>query len=137
LICEKVLDLTENDLLDKFAAVSLALGYPTLAAVPHNFVNAHKNLLAIAVETEYSFPLAEKTKDYLKDPSKFAASAALIASDSAAAPEAAKVVEKVKEGASKELNTASDMVKDAPGKTKETAQNLKEVGVEAAKAVLR
>jgi hypothetical protein len=39
------------------------------------------------------------------------------------------VVEKVKEGASKELNTASDMVKDVLGKTKETTQNLKEVGV--------
>jgi NACalpha-BTF3-like transcription factor len=95
-----VLDLTEDDLLDKFAAgvstvaaVSLALGYPTLAVVPHNFVNAHKNLLAIAVETEYSFPLAEKTKEYLKDPSKFAVSTAPVAPDFAAAPEAAKVEE--------------------------------------------
>lgn len=55
----EVLDLTEDDLLDKFAAgvstvaaVSLALNYPTLAAVPHSFVNSYKNLLAIAVETE-------------------------------------------------------------------------------------
>lgn len=68
-----VLDLTEDDLLDKFlsgvatvAALSLGIGYPTLAAAPHAFVNAYKNLLAIAVETEYSFPLAEKTKEYLK-----------------------------------------------------------------------
>jgi large subunit ribosomal protein LP0 len=100
----EVLDLTEDDLLDKFAAgvstvaaVSLALNYPTLAAVPHSFVNAYKNLLAIAVETEYSFPLAEKTKEYLKDPSKFAVSAAPVATESAAAPVAAKEEEKVEE----------------------------------------
>jgi large subunit ribosomal protein LP0 len=100
----EVLDLTEDDLLDKFAAgvsavaaVSLALNYPTLAAVPHSFVNAYKNLLAIAVETEYSFPLAEKTKEYLKDPSKFAVAAAPVATESAAAPVAAKEEEKVEE----------------------------------------
>jgi large subunit ribosomal protein LP0 len=100
----EVLDLTEDDLLDKFAAgvsavaaVSLALNYPTLAAVPHSFVNAYKNLLAIAVETEYSFPLAEKTKEYLKDPSKFAVAAAPVATESATAPVAAKEEEKVEE----------------------------------------
>lgn len=96
----EVLDLTEDDLLDKFAAgvstvaaVSLAVGYPTLAAVPHSFVNAYKNLLAIAVETEYSFPLAEKTKEYLKDPSKFAVAAAPTAGESSGAPAAAAVEE--------------------------------------------
>ncbi len=68
-----VLDLTEDDLSEKFAAgistiaaLSLGISYPTLAAAPHFFVNAYKNVLAIAVETEYSFPLAEKTKEYLK-----------------------------------------------------------------------
>jgi hypothetical protein len=50
---------------------------------------------------------------------------------------ASSVVDKVKEGASNKLNAASGMVKDVPGKTKETTQNLKEVGVEAAKAVVR
>ena len=45
------------------------------------------------------------------------------------------MVEKMKEGASTELNTASDMVKDLRGKTEETAQNLKEVEIEATKAV--
>ena len=93
----EVLDLTEDDLLDKFvagfptvAAVSLAIGYPTLAATPHS-INSYKNLLAIAVETDYSFPLAEKTKEYLKDPSKFAVAADSVATESASsAPTAAK-----------------------------------------------
>jgi large subunit ribosomal protein LP0 len=100
----EVLDLTEDDLLDKFAAgvstvaaVSLALNYPTLAAVSHSFVNAYKNLLAIAVETEYSFPLAEKTKEYLKDPSKFAVAAAPVAAESSAPAAAAKEEEKPEE----------------------------------------
>lgn len=69
----EVLDLTEDDLLGKFAAgvsmvtsMSLAVSYPTLAAAPHMFVNAYKNALSIAVVTEYSFPHAEQVKEFLK-----------------------------------------------------------------------
>jgi large subunit ribosomal protein LP0 len=69
----EVLDLTEDDLVAKFAigvsmvtSLSLAISYPTLAAAPHMFVNAYKNVLAVAVTTEYSFPEADKVKEYLK-----------------------------------------------------------------------
>ena len=41
------------------AAVSLAIGYPTAASVPHSLINGFKNLLAIAVSTEIDFPEAE------------------------------------------------------------------------------
>ncbi|CAN6174796.1 unnamed protein product, partial [Urochloa humidicola] len=58
------------------ASLSLALSYPTLAAAPHMFVNGYKNVLAVAVETDYSYPHADKIKEYLKDPSKFAVAAA-------------------------------------------------------------
>jgi large subunit ribosomal protein LP0 len=82
----EVLDLTEEDLMDKFASgvsmvasLSLAISYPTMAAAPHMFLNAYKNVLAVAVETEYSYPHADKIKEYLKDPSKFAAVAAAAA----------------------------------------------------------
>lgn len=68
----EVLDLTEDDLVGKFASgvslvtsLALAISYPTLAAAPHMFINSYKNLLAIAVETEYSFPQADKVKEYL------------------------------------------------------------------------
>ncbi|KAK1385953.1 Ribosomal protein 60S [Heracleum sosnowskyi] len=68
----EVLDMTEDDLVAKFAvgvsmvtSLSLALSYPTLAAAPHMFINAYKNVLAIALETEYSFPQADKVKEYL------------------------------------------------------------------------
>jgi len=94
----EVLDLTEDDLVAKFAigvsmvtSLSLAISYPTLAAAPHMFVNAYKNVLAVAVATEYSFPEADKVKEFLKDPSKFAVAAVAAPADvSAAAPAAAK-----------------------------------------------
>ena len=69
----EVLDLTDEDLAQKFASglsmvasLSLALTYPTLAAAPHMFINAYKNVLAIAVATDYDFPQAVKVKEYLK-----------------------------------------------------------------------
>ncbi|KAK4436531.1 60S acidic ribosomal protein P0 [Sesamum alatum] len=102
----EVLDLTEDDLVEKFAvgvsmvaSLSLALAYPTLAASPHMFINAYKNLLCVALETDYSFPQADKVKEYLADPSKFAAmvAAPVAAADSGAAPAAAAPVEEKKE----------------------------------------
>lgn len=69
----EVLDLTEDDLVEKFAAgvslvtsLALAISYPTLAAAPHLFTNAYKNVLAVAVATEYTYPQAEEVKEYLK-----------------------------------------------------------------------
>uniref|UniRef100_A0A7C9CZY4 60S acidic ribosomal protein P0 n=1 Tax=Opuntia streptacantha TaxID=393608 RepID=A0A7C9CZY4_OPUST len=102
-----VLDLTDEDLLEKFAvgvsmvtSLSLAISYPTLAAAPHMFINAYKNVLAIAVATDYDFPQAEKVKEYLKDPSKFAVAAAPVAAaDTGAGAAAAKEEEKKEEPA--------------------------------------
>ncbi|KAG9139053.1 hypothetical protein Leryth_024599 [Lithospermum erythrorhizon] len=103
----EVLNLTEEDLIEKFAmgvsmvtSLSLAISYPTLAAAPHMLINGYKNLLSVAVETEYSFPLADKVKEYLKDPSKFAVAAApAAAADAGSAPAAAKEEEKKDEPA--------------------------------------
>ncbi|KAH9330832.1 hypothetical protein KI387_002940 [Taxus chinensis] len=86
-----VLDLTEDDLFQKFssgissvAALSLALNYPTLAAAPHALINGYKNVLAVAIATDYSFPLAEKVKEYLEDPTKFAVAATPVSTEAAA-----------------------------------------------------
>jgi len=103
----EVLDLTEDDLMEKFAtgvsmvtALALAVSYPTIAAAPHMFINGYKNLLAVAIATEYSFPEADKVKEFLKDPSKFAvASAPVAAAATGAAPAAAKEEEKKEEPA--------------------------------------
>lgn len=86
-----ILDIKDEDLRDRFmlgvrniAALSLMIGYPTVASAPHSMVNGFKRLLAIAVGTDFTFKQAEKTKEYLADPSKFAAAAA----PAAAAPAA-------------------------------------------------
>lgn len=44
------------------ASVCLEIGYPTLASVPHTVINGYKNVLAVTVETDYSFPLADKVR---------------------------------------------------------------------------
>ncbi|XP_060898152.1 large ribosomal subunit protein uL10 [Labrus mixtus] len=94
----EVLDITEDSLHARFlegvrniASVCLEIGYPTLASVPHTIINGYKRVLAVAVETDYSFPLADKVKAFLADPSAFAAVAApAAAAETAAAPAAAK-----------------------------------------------
>ena len=91
-----ILDITEADLKAKFmagvarvAALSLAIKYPTVASVPHSIVNGLKNCLALAAVTDITFKEAEKLKEYLADPSKFAAAAAPAAAAPAAAAAAA------------------------------------------------
>jgi len=90
-----VLDITQDDILKKFfngigiiTALSLRIGVPNLATVPHSIARAFQNLLAIALATDLTFKEAEPFKEYLKDPSKFA-SAAGPASSSAASSSAA------------------------------------------------
>ena len=91
----EVLDISEEDIIGRFlssiadvAAVSLAIGYPTVASVPHVIANGFKDVLAVAVATDITFPAAEKAKAYLADPSAFAVAAAPAAAE-AAAPAAA------------------------------------------------
>jgi len=93
----KVLDITDDDLMSTFqtglanvAAVSLAIGYPTVASVPHSIVNGFKKLLAIAAVTDVTFKEAQTLKEYLADPSKFVVAAAAAPAAAEAAPAAAK-----------------------------------------------
>lgn len=77
----KVLDITDDVLSAQFgaaisaiAALSLALGYPTQASVPHSIANAFKAVVAVTLGCDkYSFEKADTYKEYLADPSKFAA----------------------------------------------------------------
>jgi len=96
----EILDITDDDLKAKFmagvanvAAVSLAISYPTIASVPHSVVNGMKNLLAVAAVTDISFKEAETLKEFLADPSKFAAAAAAAPAAGGAAPAAAAAKE--------------------------------------------
>jgi large subunit ribosomal protein LP0 len=78
----KVLDITDDVLAAKFcealkaiASVSLAIGFPTQASVPHSIANAFKAVLAVTIGLEnYTFDKADLYEAYLADPSKFAGS---------------------------------------------------------------
>jgi len=93
-----VLDIDETYLvgmfsqaLQKIAAVSLQIGYPTQASVPHSIGNAFKSLIAVTIGLEnYSFKQADTYKAFLANPSAFAV-AAPAAAAGGAAPAAAKV----------------------------------------------
>jgi large subunit ribosomal protein LP0 len=87
-----ILDMNQDDLLAKFfggvrrlAALSLAIGYPTAASVSHSLNHAYKQVLAIALQTDISFPEVQKFRDYLANPSAFAAPAAAAAPAAGAA----------------------------------------------------
>ncbi|KAJ3367267.1 ribosomal protein P0 (A0) (L10E) [Allomyces arbusculus] len=98
-----VLDIEESELLGHLlagiravAAVSLAIGVPTVASVPHSLINGYKNVLSIALATEISFPLADAVKDRINNPEAYA-SAAPVASEAAPAAAAAVVEEEEEE----------------------------------------
>merc|ERR1712020_233558 len=57
-----ILDITDDDTREKFiagvknvAAMSLKIGYPNIASVPHSIVNGVEKCLAIAAVTSITF----------------------------------------------------------------------------------
>ncbi|CRJ93576.1 hypothetical protein BN1723_017056 [Verticillium longisporum] len=67
-----VLDIGEEQLLKTFAgaitavaAISLAINFPTLPSVIHSLVNSYKKVLAVAIETEISWPEIDPVARYL------------------------------------------------------------------------
>jgi len=101
----KILDIKPEDIRAKFlngvrnvAAVSIQIGYPTVASVPHSLINGFKNLLAVAAVTEITFKEAETVKEFIKDPSKFAA----VAAPKAASPAKEAKKEEIKKEESEE-----------------------------------
>jgi len=100
----RILDIMPEDLRCRFtegvarvASLCLSIGYPTLASAPHSIINGFKNLLAVAAVTEIDFKEATSMKEFLKDPSKFAALVAAAAPAAAPAAAAPKKEEKKEE----------------------------------------
>uniref|UniRef100_A0A8C9HCE8 Large ribosomal subunit protein uL10 n=1 Tax=Piliocolobus tephrosceles TaxID=591936 RepID=A0A8C9HCE8_9PRIM len=84
----KVLDITDEDILKKFsvgvanvAALSRATGIITEASYPHVFVEAFKNIVALVIDTDYTFPLMQNIKNMIDNPDAFAAPAQLPTTD--------------------------------------------------------
>lgn len=102
----EVLDVGEEQLLKSFgsaistvASVSLAIGYPTLPSVVHSFVNGYKNVISVAIETDFSWPEIDELKDRIANPDAYAAAtpAAGGADAGAAAPAAEEKKEEEEE----------------------------------------
>jgi len=69
------LDFTESDLfksisvgIGQVATLSLAISYPTLPSFPHVVSAGFKNLVAVCLETNYSFKQAEILKNRAENP---------------------------------------------------------------------
>jgi large subunit ribosomal protein LP0 len=106
-----VLDITDEVLMAKFmngvsnvAAFGREIGIPTEAGLPHMMTNAFKNIAALVAEIDYTFKEVETVKEFIADPSKFAAAASsapaaggAAAGGGAAAPAAAAVEEEEEE----------------------------------------
>lgn len=95
----EVLDITPSVLVGVFcealkavASISLHIGYPTAASIPHSIAGAFNACVGIAVNLPtYSFDEADKFRAYLADPSAFASAAPAGAPAAAAAAPAAAV----------------------------------------------
>ncbi|KAI4203162.1 MAG: hypothetical protein LQ350_002038 [Teloschistes chrysophthalmus] len=77
-----VLDIEESQLFDALnsaiktiATISLAANYPTLPSIMHSLVNGYKKVLAVAVQTDYSWEGIEDLKDRIANPDAYAAAA--------------------------------------------------------------
>lgn len=81
-----ILDITDEELVGHFvsavstiAAISLAIGYPTLPSVGHTLINNYKDLLAVAIASGYHYPEIEELVDRIENPEKYAAAAPVAA----------------------------------------------------------
>lgn len=85
-----VLDITDDRLkqsllsgIANLASLSLSIGYPTRASMPHSIMRGVKDLVAISLATDYVCKPAEKIKAILEDPEALAAMAAAAAAPAA------------------------------------------------------
>jgi large subunit ribosomal protein LP0 len=96
----KLLNTTAVDLFRAFgagianvAALSLGLGYPSLAALPHSVIHAYKNLVAVCLGTDYLFDQAKALKERVENPEAYAVAAPAATTTAAATPAAAAPAE--------------------------------------------
>lgn len=64
-----------NSAIATITQISLAANYPTLPSIMHSFMNSYKNVLAVAVETDYSWEGISDLKDRIANPDAYAAAA--------------------------------------------------------------
>lgn len=74
-----VLDIKEeqlfaalNSAIQTITTISLATNYPTLPSIIHTLINGYKKVLAVAVETDYSWEGIDELKDRIANPDAYA-----------------------------------------------------------------
>jgi large subunit ribosomal protein LP0 len=87
-----VLDMSDDDIVEKIrkgvtriAALSLQVGHPTIASLPHSVHRGYQTLVAVALATKYSFKQVEDLKKLLDDPEALKRAQAAAAASSAPA----------------------------------------------------
>lgn len=110
-----ILRLTDDDLVAKFmvgvtriASLSLAIGYPTVAALPHLIINGYKRVAAVALATDYTFEQIDELKKLLSDPEALAKAQAASASAAPAAGGGAAEAKKEEEPEEEESEEEMD-----------------------------
>lgn len=92
-----VLDIEESQLfaalnsaIKTIATISLATNYPTLPSIVHSLVNGYKKVLAVAIETDYSWEAIEDLKDRIANPDAYATAAPTAGQETEKEPEKAE-----------------------------------------------
>ena len=106
-----VLDIKEeqlfaalNSAIKTITTISLATNYPTLPSIMHTFVNGYKKVLAVAIETDYSWPGIDELKDRIANPDAYAS-----------AGPAAAATEEEKPAAADEAPAAEESAEESDG----------------------
>ncbi|PHH88560.1 hypothetical protein CDD83_7366 [Cordyceps sp. RAO-2017] len=100
----EILDIGEEQLLASLAkcittiaSISLAINFPTMPSVMHSVINSYKKVLAVAIETDYSWPEIEELKDRIANPDAYASAAPAAAAAGASAGDAKPAAEEKEE----------------------------------------
>jgi len=111
----EVLDMTNDDILSRFAvgignvaSLSIGLNFPSVAAFPHVVMNGYKNLLAIALGTEYIFDQAVTIKQIVENPEAFASAVTHVESSGGGGKHAATKAAAVEQPVEKEPSEEDD-----------------------------
>jgi large subunit ribosomal protein LP0 len=117
-----ILDKTTESILKSFsegiqniASLSLAIGFPTLASIPHLVAHAYQNIVAVALGTEYTFERVKELKELLSNPGALAAAAAAAAAPAPAKEEKAPAKQEKKAPVKEESSEEEEMGLDLFG----------------------
>jgi hypothetical protein len=106
--------------------ISLAANYPTLPSIIHSLVNAYKNTISVAVETDYSWEAIDELKDRIANPDAYASTAPAAAAATEDAPAAVKEEEKKEES---EAEESGDEGESSTRLTRQTSANMSQDSV--------